>query len=63
MAAQPFMRPAFDAGANQALATIKDNLASEIEKARQRAIKKALKILIITKILKGVLCQHSIIFL
>jgi HK97 gp10 family phage protein len=43
MAAQPFMRPAFDAGANQALATIKDNLVIEIEKARQRAAKKALK--------------------
>lgn len=43
MAAQPFMRPAFDVGAPQALESLKDDLATEIEKARARAAKKALK--------------------
>jgi HK97 gp10 family phage protein len=43
MAAQPFMRPAFDVGAPQSLASLKTDLAAEIEKARARAAKKALK--------------------
>ena len=43
MAAQPFMRPAFDVGAPKALASLKPDLATEIEKARVRAAKKALK--------------------
>ena len=43
MAAQPFMRPAFDVGAPKALASLKDDLSTEIEKARARAAKKALK--------------------
>ncbi len=43
MKAQPFMRPAFDAGAPESLASLKSDLASEIEKARARALKKALK--------------------
>lgn len=43
MAAQPFMRPAFDVGAPKALDSLKDDLAAEIEKARARAAKKALK--------------------
>lgn len=43
MQAQPFARPAFDAGAPESLSRLKDDLAGEIEKARQRAAKKALK--------------------
>lgn len=43
MTAQPFMRPAFDVGAPKALASLKSDLATEIEKARARAAKKALK--------------------
>lgn len=43
MAAQPFMRPAFHVGAPKALESLKDDLAAEIEKARARAAKKALK--------------------
>ena len=39
----PFMRPAWDSGKDQALADIKDELATEIEKTRQRAARKALK--------------------
>jgi HK97 gp10 family phage protein len=46
-AAKPFMRPAFDAHANDALDYIKDNLddriASNVEKIAARAAKKAAK--------------------
>lgn len=38
---QPFLRPAFDSRAPRALDTIRDDLATEIEKARARLAKKA----------------------
>lgn len=38
---QPFMRPAWDANKRQALESVKDELAEEIEKTRQRAARKA----------------------
>jgi HK97 gp10 family phage protein len=41
--ARPFVRPAFDVGAPHSLASLKTDLAAEIEKARARAAKKALK--------------------
>lgn len=41
---KPFMRPAWDANKTKALATIKDNLKTEIDKAAQRAARKAAKI-------------------
>jgi len=40
-APQPFMRPAWDSGKNAALDGIRDDLASEIEKARKRLARKA----------------------
>lgn len=40
-AAQPHLRPAFDANVMGVLKKIKDNLADEIEKARKRLAKKA----------------------
>lgn len=42
--AQAFMRPAWDQGRMGALATIRDDLATEIEKARQRLARKAARI-------------------
>lgn len=39
--AQPFMRPAWDSGWKTALASIRDTLAGEIQKAAQRAAAKA----------------------
>lgn len=41
----PFMRPAWDANKRGALETIKDILKAEIEKARQRAARKAARLL------------------
>lgn len=41
--AHPFLRPAWDAERVNSLGSIKDDLAAEIEKARQRAARKALK--------------------
>lgn len=40
MAAQPYMRPAWDAGKMQALETIKDEMWNEIAKAAKRAAKR-----------------------
>ena len=40
MAANPYMRPAWDAGAMKALDYIKDNLRAEIDKAATRLAKK-----------------------
>lgn len=40
-APKPFLRPAWDANKMRALATITDDLADEIEKARQRLARKA----------------------
>lgn len=40
-AAQPHLRPAFDSNVKNALNGIKDTLAAEIEKARQRLARKA----------------------
>lgn len=40
-AAQPYMRPAWDATKDQALEIVKSDLAVEIEKTRQRAAKRA----------------------
>jgi len=45
---KPFMRPAWDANKLAALKTIRDILATEIEKARQRAFKKTQKYLLTT---------------
>jgi HK97 gp10 family phage protein len=42
---QPFARPAFDETKDEVLDRVKDGLAAEIEKARKRAAKKALKAL------------------
>jgi HK97 gp10 family phage protein len=42
---KPFMRPAWDGNKLKALGTIKDILAAEIEKARQRLARKAAKLL------------------
>jgi len=44
-APHPFMRPAWDANKRGALETIKDILKDEIEKARQRAARKAARLL------------------
>lgn len=41
---QPFMRPAWDTGQARALASIRDDLAAEIEKARQRLARKAARV-------------------
>lgn len=47
MPAEPFIRPAFDAGKDRAIATIRDGLAEEIKltaaRAAKRAARKALK--------------------
>lgn len=43
-AAQPHLRPAFDSNVMKVLGGIKDSLAAEIEKARQRLAKKAERI-------------------
>lgn len=40
---QPYMRPAFDARANEALEIIKRDLGSEIDKAARRAARRAAK--------------------
>lgn len=42
---QPFMRPAWDGGKDQALEDVKDGLGEEIEKARVRALKKTARLL------------------
>jgi HK97 gp10 family phage protein len=42
---QPFMRPAWAANSRKALDIIKDQLATEIEKARQRLARKAARLL------------------
>lgn len=42
--AKPFMRPAWDGNKTKALDTIRDDLAEEIEKARQRLARKAARI-------------------
>lgn len=44
-APQPFMRPAWDANKRTAFLRIRDILAEEIEKARQRAARKAARLL------------------
>lgn len=44
MAAQPFMRPAWDAGKDGALRAIGDDLGSEIEKAAARQARKAARL-------------------
>lgn len=44
-AAQPHMRPAFDQNVQKVLAGIRDDLAAEIEKARQRRARKAARLL------------------
>lgn len=44
MAANPFMRPAWDAKQDEALLIIRHELAVEIEKAAQRAARKAIKL-------------------
>lgn len=44
-----FMRPAWDAGKTRALHSIRDVLANEIEKARQRIARKAARLLAKTK--------------
>ncbi|RVI41050.1 HK97 gp10 family phage protein, partial [Sinorhizobium medicae] len=41
---QPFARPAWDAGKNQVLDTIKDELAVQITKAAQRLARKAARL-------------------
>jgi len=43
--ARPFMRPAWDVNKRRALNTIRDILADEIEKARQRLARKAARLL------------------
>lgn len=43
-APKPFMRPAWDANKFRALASIKSDLAEEIEKARQRLARKAARL-------------------
>lgn len=40
---QSFMRPAWDGGKMQLIDDVRDRLATQVEKARQRAAKKALK--------------------
>lgn len=42
---QPYLRPAWDRGWKIALASIRNELADEIEKARQRAARKAARLL------------------
>jgi HK97 gp10 family phage protein len=42
--AQPYMRPAWDGGHAQALASIRDDLAEEIEKARARLARKTARL-------------------
>lgn len=42
-AAQPYMRPAWDQGANRALDYVKDNLGSEITKAANKLARKRAK--------------------
>lgn len=42
--AQPFMRPAWDGGKNNAFASLRDDLEAEIEKARARLARKAARI-------------------
>lgn len=44
-AAHPHLRPAFDGNVQRVLAGIRDTLAEQIEKARQRAVRKAARIL------------------
>ena len=44
-AAHPHLRPAFDGNVQRVLAGIRDTLAEQIEKARQRAARKAARIL------------------
>jgi len=44
-AAHPHLRPAFDGNVHRVLAGIRDTLAEQIEKARQRAARKAARIL------------------
>lgn len=44
-AAQPHLRPAFDGNVQRVLAGIRDALADQIEKARERAARKAARIL------------------
>jgi HK97 gp10 family phage protein len=42
---RPFMRPAWDANKRTAFKTLRDILADEIEKARQRALRKTARLL------------------
>ena len=42
---QPFMRPAWDAGKDQALDDVKTALGAEIEKAAQRAARKQARLI------------------
>jgi HK97 gp10 family phage protein len=44
-AAQPHLRPAFDGNVQRVLAGIRDDLAAQIEKARERLARKAARVL------------------